>query len=227
VIAIGVTLVLGGVSTVLIVTVFSTQSSETHSRTEHATSFDQWISPEPIDWAKILAVPVPKLGLMAPASTTNLPVKGTLTVRIDSADIAQLPETINVYQIIPMVSSCEELENIARRFGLSGPVVNYHVPSGIKGETILSYSWGRDSLEYSDRELQKYPTRAPAVPSESECQRIAWRLARRFGLLSPNASIIGSGGGQGGIISGGPHTLSRTVVIRRTVDGYDVRGIGM
>lgn len=221
------TLALAIGATVLIVTSSGKRSSQTRVTTPSTSPEAYQPKPaETIDWQEVQAIPEPRLGLMPPLSCANLPVQGELNVNIDPADISKLPESINVYEFVPFISSEEDFRAIADRFGMRGdleaPMISIQ-----DGNKLLYYTIGEDSITYRDTGLEKDPMTPPTVPSDAECQKIAWKLAEKYGLLVPGAEIIEAGGSTGGLAGDKAYIIKRSLVIGRSLDGYRVRGPGM
>jgi hypothetical protein len=182
--------------------------------------------PKAPTWEEIANPPEPRLSFNPSGSYVNNPVKGELNVQIDPEDLKKIPETINVYKILPMFKSEEELKEMAARFGMYGECSEMAIE---KGDKRIGYSWKMDCFYFNDDEEGSAPGAPIDVPSKEESKKIAWKIAQEKDLLCPEAEIIATNVTQGAGDATDNQLVpeQRTVVIGRNVDGYRVRGPGM
>jgi hypothetical protein len=191
-----------------------------------------WKKPgtDEIDWDRINALSGYDFALNAESGKANLPVKGRLQVSLSPEELAKVPDRLDVYRLVPLVSSDEEFERIAEGFGLSGPISSdaIHVGDGIRG---LYYHPEQDELMYVDEDAGKWPKKPPKVPSEKECDKIALDFCSKAGILPPGSRVMAHAESNGGGDSWGgvECTTGRTVIIGLDLylGGYGVRGAGM
>lgn len=158
-------------------------------------------------------------------NAVNIPVKGTLNPVINAADLARIPDSISVYQMLPVVNNEQDFRSYAQRFGISGVIQRNVIKTG---EMSVSYITPLNTLEYRN-DAHESSNGIQGVPGIQAARRLAWEFAQEKRLLSPSATIIASN--QRFEVS--PRTnnktmvVNRDVVIGRSIEGYDVRGPGM
>lgn len=175
-------------------------------------------------WEEVRSLPELRLSF-EPTNSVNVPVKQELEVDIAKEDLEKIPQTIKVYEMLPMFQSEKELKKTAAAFGMSGEVEYMTLR---KDSLSFWYQPFQDMLYVRDKKIAEFQE-VPEVPSERECKEIAWKMAEEKGLLCPEAEIIATNQTDMASDSTGNKLvpLLRHVIIGRSLDGYDVRGPGM
>lgn len=173
----------------------------------------------------------PRLSFDPSASNINIPVNGQLQVKIEPKDLENLPETIKVYEMMPLVTSEKELRVIADRLGMHGNSFSATSVSERDNKRNLVYRelWYdsyEDTLNYFDNVVNRQ--RVNSVPSKEKCKEIAWTIAEEKGLLCPEATIIAMNETSTSDRSADDSffVVKRDIVIGRNIDGLEVRGPG-
>lgn len=181
-----------------------------------------------IDWESIRSMSEYPFSLFPDGKSVDAPVRGQLQVKLDTGLSERLPATLRVYKLIPLVESEKDFRDIASQIGLDGEWREGYIC--IKNESeSLTYNPERDTLEYQDIQLSRYPSHIPRVPSKEKCTEIATAYARKAALLPAGARAVATNEMRGTNPDTGSktHVIKRAVVFGMEIDGYKVRGTGM
>lgn len=185
-----------------------------------------------IDWSKVNALPKCVLELNSQMKEANLPVNGTLQVSLKPSSLENLPRTLMVYKLVPLVTSAEQFKGIAAKFGIRGPMTEGYIQVR-QGSRSITYDPENGELSYIDYDLERKQYDKPEVPSKEECAAIALRIAKSRGLLPEGSRVIATNVTSGTIGLSRNHSwegvVNRTIVIGCDLVGgnYPTRGSGM
>ena len=172
------------------------------------------------------------ISLDAPAEAANKPVEGKIKIDLGTMENLRVPEKVSVYEYKGVASSFEEIEEIARKLGVSDklkPDSNiedlYSASNG-----MISFDYHSDDPSYIWRDKAKYGMENPDLPTKEESRVIATRVLRELGLLPDEAYVCATGGVEEETERDGENVkffLYRDVIFSRKLDGYYVIGPGM